>query len=820
MRLLYLFICFWATASVQAQSDEVIKLPETINSSYQELAPILSADGTQLYFSRAKHPQNMGLNSAADIWLSIKKANGTWSKAINVGAPVNSNQKDQPVGLSVAIQQMQVYNKDKKSLKRFVKKGRSWSTAIPQQIKNFQPKTSKIEYFSSYDGRILMISQEDSLSIGKNDIYVSFLESADLWSVPIHCGASLNSVYDELSMFLAADNKTLYFVSNRPGGEGQMDLYYSQRLDDTWDNWSKPLNLGPAINTKDNERSICLSVQGDQAFFVRSNTEGADIYKSTLREDIRPEPVVLIKGHLKKENSGNYLEGKVMLQSLEGDNKIDAFEAEPGGRFQFIAPYGKNLCLFPEAKGYFPIAEPINLSAQPIEELDYEGSNLLASVRENAAYADRDEEIVELQLHLRTLDDEMIALQEYRENYIKEQAMKSSSFFDKSVLTDPELDALKHRYQQQFVAPSQEAQQDTIPDLTDEERAAITKGEVEDMKARYMRFYEYETNQKTAEENAEREAQFMWSETNADNNAIAPEVLSDVEKSMRGKVEKELREELVDEVAKELETELTVAEKSYFDLDPDKLQQQLKSGLSTPEPSWTVKGIEKEQAWEQALKRDLELKLQEKGVQEEMKAKMEDEVKTRLKADMTYMVKQETRDQVASDLEKKMELQMTFESQSAEKAAKNADAVQPLIPFDEMDRIVNNIPEIEKDLLLVPAEIGMSTELKTVVFEANSAQLKPESYKELSRLLSFLQQNSKLIIEVGAHTGGQLSHITAYNLSNRRAEQIVNYLIINGIDSSRLKAKGYGKTLPIADNNTIEGQKKNQRIEVRIIGQQ
>ena len=275
-------------------------------------------------------------------------------------------------------------------------------------------------------------------------------------------------------------------------------------------------------------------------------------------------------------------------------NKIDAFEAEPGGRFQFIAPYGKNLCLYPEAKGFFPTAEPINLSAQPIEELDYEPSNLLASVQDNAAYASRDEEIVELQLHLRTLDDEMIALQEYRAEYIKEQAQSSSSFFDKSLLADPELDALKHRYEQQFVAPMMEAKQDTIPELTDQEQAEITKGEVEDLKARYMRFYEYETNQKAVEEDAEREAQFLWSESKEDNETIDSDVLSEVEKSMRGKVENELREALVDEVVKELEVELTETEQAYFDLDPDNLQQQLKSGLTAPiEASWTVKGLEK-----------------------------------------------------------------------------------------------------------------------------------------------------------------------------------------------------------------------------------
>jgi outer membrane protein OmpA-like peptidoglycan-associated protein len=819
MRLLYLFILCLVVAPLGAQSGKVTKLPEAINSNYRELAPILSADGALLYFSRAEHPQNMGMESASDIWLSIKKADGNWSKAINVGAPVNGNQKDQLVGLSVAARQMQVYSKDKQLLKRFTKEGRSWNGPVLQEIKGFQPKHLNIEYFNSYDGRILMISMEDSLSVGENDIYVSFLSSTDTWSVPIHCGPILNSEYEELSMFLAADNKSLYFISDRPGGAGQMDIYYSKRLDDTWTHWSEPQNVGAAINTQNNERSICVSVSGDEAFFVRSNSEGADIYTCVLDKKIRPEPTVLIKGHLKKADSGDGLQGEVILQPMGGDYNIEAFEAEPGGGFQFLAPYGENLCLFPVAKGYFPAAEPIYLSEQPIEELDYDPDNLLASAKENAAYAERDEEIAELQLHLRSLDNEMIELQQYRLKYIKEQA-QATSFFDKSLLTDPELDALKHRYEQYFVLPGKEAQQDTVPKLTDEERAGITKGEVEDMKARYMRFYEYENNQKAAAEADEREAQFIWNERDTAELVINPDVLTDVEKSMKEKAERELREELVEEVAQELKVELTREEQKHFGLEPENLQEQLKRGLMPPaESSWTLKGQEKEEPWEQALRRELELKLQEKGVQEELKTQMEEQVKAQLKADMVYMAKKETRDKLAADLEKKMALQMAFENQSKGKANKNADAIQPLIPPAEMDKIASNIPEVEKDLWLIPAKVGMSIELKTVVFEANSAQLKAESYKELSRLLSFLQQNSELLIEVGAHTGGQLSHTTALHLSSRRAEQIVNYLIANGIDSARLKAKGYGKSLPVADNNTVEGQKKNQRIEIRILGQ-
>ena len=91
-------------------------------------------------------------------------------------------------------------------------------------------------------------------ALGDLDLYVSIKSKSGIWSTPLWMGDNINSSFREGSPFLARDNKTLYFYSNGFGGYGGSDLFMSRRLDDTWQSWSKPLNLGPYINTPANEQ--------------------------------------------------------------------------------------------------------------------------------------------------------------------------------------------------------------------------------------------------------------------------------------------------------------------------------------------------------------------------------------------------------------------------------------------------------------------------------------------------------------------------------------------------------------------------------------
>lgn len=125
--------------------------------------------------------------------------------------------------------------------------------------------------------------------------------------------------------------------------------------------------------------------------------------------------------------------------------------------------------------------------------------------------------------------------------------------------------------------------------------------------------------------------------------------------------------------------------------------------------------------------------------------------------------------------------------------------------------------EIVNDIALEPIEKGTKVVINNVFFELGKAELKPISYVELSKGVDLMQKNSSMVIEVGGHTDNLGSDEANMSLSARRAQSVVDYMVLAGIDKSRLIAKGYGETVPIEDNSTKEGRAKNRRTEFVIV---
>ncbi|MCB0376605.1 MAG: OmpA family protein, partial [Sinomicrobium sp.] len=110
-----------------------------------------------------------------------------------------------------------------------------------------------------------------------------------------------------------------------------------------------------------------------------------------------------------------------------------------------------------------------------------------------------------------------------------------------------------------------------------------------------------------------------------------------------------------------------------------------------------------------------------------------------------------------------------------------------------------------------------------VYYDSGRTSVKEESVEHLKKLLKLLEENPTLIVEIGAHTDSKGS--TPYNndLSQRRAENVVKYLVSQGIDAKRLRAKGYGESQLINDCDddkdcSEEENQVNRRTEFRIIG--
>jgi len=107
--------------------------------------------------------------------------------------------------------------------------------------------------------------------------------------------------------------------------------------------------------------------------------------------------------------------------------------------------------------------------------------------------------------------------------------------------------------------------------------------------------------------------------------------------------------------------------------------------------------------------------------------------------------------------------------------------------------------------------------IQNIEFETNKAVIKEISLPILKKVLALLKQYPEISIEISGHTDSRGNANRNLILSEKRANAVMTFLINNGIDKSRLEAKGFGITKPIADNNTKEGRKKNRRVEFKII---
>jgi outer membrane protein OmpA-like peptidoglycan-associated protein len=105
--------------------------------------------------------------------------------------------------------------------------------------------------------------------------------------------------------------------------------------------------------------------------------------------------------------------------------------------------------------------------------------------------------------------------------------------------------------------------------------------------------------------------------------------------------------------------------------------------------------------------------------------------------------------------------------------------------------------------------------LDNVFFDTGKSTLKPESSKELNELVEYMLLKKTLKIEIAGHTDNVGNKDANQKLSEDRANSVRSYLIKKGVEGTRVLAKGYGDTQPIADNNTEEGKQKNRRTEVR-----
>ncbi|MDZ7647224.1 MAG: OmpA family protein [Cytophagales bacterium] len=136
---------------------------------------------------------------------------------------------------------------------------------------------------------------------------------------------------------------------------------------------------------------------------------------------------------------------------------------------------------------------------------------------------------------------------------------------------------------------------------------------------------------------------------------------------------------------------------------------------------------------------------------------------------------------------------------------------------DSVEVVSEEITPVVKNIYLTPIEVGLTVRLKNIYFDFDKTTLKSESFVELDKVVDFLKRNSSVSIEISGHTDSKGSDSYNENLSQGRSQAVVDYLISQGIDSSRLEAHGYGESKPIDSNDTEAGRANNRRVEFTVL---
>ena len=282
-----------------------------ISTQDDEYLPIISPDQELSFFTRRSDKMSLQdiTTTTIEEFVFSKKINGDFEVGQALTYPFNLESNEG--GASITIDNKILYYtkciRDNKGYNNcdiyYVnRENGAWSN-----VQEFPKNISKIDSWESQptvssDGKTIIFSSDRSGGYGKMDLY-EISKVNDTWTSPKNLGSTINSNENEKSPYLHTDGKTLFFASTNFPSLGGFDIFYSRK--DSLGNWQKPINIGYPINTVADEISLFVSTDGNQAYFASNNLNGIggwDIYSFGLYEGAKPERVLFLKGDLLDEN--------------------------------------------------------------------------------------------------------------------------------------------------------------------------------------------------------------------------------------------------------------------------------------------------------------------------------------------------------------------------------------------------------------------------------------------------------------------------------------------------------------------------------------
>lgn len=312
-------------------------LGDSVNTVHDEYLPAFTADGQTLIFTRK-------INNQEDFFQSNLYKNGSFNKATPVGDPLNTNGNEgahciSPDGLTLyftACNRPDSYGGCDLYVTK--KQGNTWQkpTNLGEMVNSAgwdsQPSISA-------DGKTLYFASNRRGGLGGSDIWFTKLLPNGEWDVPKNLGAPINTRKDEYAPFIHADNQTLYFTSDGHPGLGNQDIYFSRRIGK---DFGQPQNLGYPINNVGNQNSLFIGISGKTAYFATTANDtrgGKDLYSFELPEAARPTPVVYLKGTTLDADANQTISAQVEIFDINNNEKLFEIQTQlPQSQFLVCLP--------------------------------------------------------------------------------------------------------------------------------------------------------------------------------------------------------------------------------------------------------------------------------------------------------------------------------------------------------------------------------------------------------------------------------------------------------------------------------------------------
>jgi outer membrane protein OmpA-like peptidoglycan-associated protein/tetratricopeptide (TPR) repeat protein len=774
---------------------------DSINSKYSEYDPFISADESIMMFtSRRKGTRGGGKAEIdhvyyEDLYISYNK-NGLWSEAKQMKNNFNKQTNDAIIGLSHDGKEIFLY-RDTKQGDVYLSNRDDDTWSRPKPIKEINTGYHESSACFSFDKKTIYFVSDKPGGYGGRDIYYTDKKEDGTWGIPQNLGRTINTKYDEERLYIHPNGKTIFFSSQGHNSMGGYDIFFSE-LDENG-KWGKPENLGYPINGPDDEISFVVTAEGNRGYYSSYRPGGKgdrDIYLirfgiSSKMGKFNREDDIISKKKIMKEKEFIAELTKIGIAPIEVEDTLPIMPVETMANLNDMADIW-------DAE----IAELLSLLENTTDQKEINNLKQQVSVKR--------EELVVLRLAA-NLD-----------NY--------STFEQQVKLREDEISSLE-------VQLDSANKKKVIRNL--EAQINVQREELELLQSAYVR-----GKQKLAEENSDKldikqNVSVIEHDSTESNLFVNQNNLTDVPENEIDVVNIQ-KEELF----------LIDYNGKYNAFTEDQLDQKMSNLSSTI----TKENIE--------LK-NLKLKLALAATEEEF-TRLEQEVKVKeqnirvIKQEMNLLIDAVKVDEALA--EEKIKIEDVNNINAAVEIAKiemsnneNVDATvinQTENQVTDMQNVTNTedsvseaINTTEKESTLVAngtsetntensqtsedvqaLEQGSSMILENVLFDYDKSTLRSESYETLDKLVTVMKQPpAKSKVELSGHTDSKGSNDYNQKLAERRAQSVVNYLIEKGISKDRLVAKGYGESRPAAPNSMPDGsdnptgRQLNRRTELKLL---